>query len=206
MNSSSLSHWIAFSGNQRVSSGTPYQVASDVKRFIDLQADQSILIFDAETSEPVEMDFRGNLQDILERLPVESKKETPNATKLPTSDKPAAGRPKLGVVAREVTLLPRHWEWLSTQPGGASVTLRKLVEHALRVAKETDISRQRQEATYRFMTAMAGNYPGFEEAARALFAGDIDQFKQITGNWPVDVRNHLFFLADALNVSREEKD
>ncbi|MFY0534142.1 DUF2239 family protein [Nannocystis pusilla] len=29
------------------------------------------------------------------------------------------GRPKLGVVSREVSLLPRHWEWLERQPSGS---------------------------------------------------------------------------------------
>ena len=87
----------------------------------------------------------------------------------------AAG-PKLGVVAREVTLLPRHWQWLGSQPGGASVAIRKLVEAARRANQEVDQRRQTQEAAYHFMSAMAGNLPNFEEASRALFANDRGRF------------------------------
>ena len=100
------------------------------------------------------------------------------------------GRPRLGVVAREITLLPRHWEWLASQPGGASVTLRRLVEAARAESAQADAIRQAREATYRFMTAMAGNEPGFEEASRALFAGNSAAFTRHTEAWPDDVRDH----------------
>ncbi len=101
------------------------------------------------------------------------------------------GRPRLGVVAREVTLLPRHWDWLNGQPGGASVALRKLVEEARRVNEGRDRLRRSQESAYRFMSAMAGNLPGFEEAARALFASDGVRFELLIRRWPKDVRNQL---------------
>lgn len=205
MNSSFRRHWIAFSGNRRISSGTSRMVVSDVKRFIDLNADQPVLIFDAKTSAVVEIDFRGSLSDVLDRLPAESRQETANVSSEQVPVK-AAGRPRLGVVAREVTLLPRHWEWLGDQPGGASVTLRKLVEHALRAAKKTDHSRKAREAAYQFMAAMAGNNPDFEEASRALFACDIARLKQIAEGWPHDVREHICFLADAINTVSEEND
>src|SRR3984957_11907417 len=100
------------------------------------------------------------------------------------------GRPKLGVVAREVTLLPRHWEWLATQPGGASVALRKLVEEARRTHADKDKIRKAQERAYHFMSAMAGDLPGFEEATRALFADNRSKFKETIGTWPVDVHDH----------------
>ena len=88
------------------------------------------------------------------------------------------GRPKLGVVAREITLLPRHWEWLAQQTGGASVAIRKLVDEARRATATTAIaSASAQEAAYRFMSAMAGNLPHFEEAIRALFADDPRRFE-----------------------------
>jgi hypothetical protein len=98
-------------------------------------------------------------------------------------------------VAREVTLLPRHWEWLATRPGGASVALRKLVEEARRTNKDKDRLRAAQEATYRFMSNMAGNEPGFEEAARALFAGDQEGFARHVELWPIDVANYSKKLA-----------
>jgi hypothetical protein len=93
-------------------------------------------------------------------------------------------------VAREVTLLPRHWDWLNQQPGGASVALRKLVEEARRVAAVRDRVRQAQEVAYRFLSVMAGNLPDFEEATRALFAADQTRFDALTETWPVDIRDH----------------
>lgn len=105
------------------------------------------------------------------------------------------GRPNLGVAAREVTLLPRLWEWLSSQPGGASVALRKLVEQARRANAGRDRIRQAQEAAYRFMSALAGNAPGFEEAARALFSGDVKRFHAVTQAWPPGVRSRLQMVA-----------
>ena len=105
------------------------------------------------------------------------------------------GRPRLGVVAREVTLLPRHWEWLGAQPGGASVALRKLVEAARRASGDLDRSRAARDAAYHFMSAMAGNLPGFEEASRALFADDRRQFVALIAGWPGDIRDHIVKLA-----------
>jgi len=106
-----------------------------------------------------------------------------------------AGRPRLGVVAREVTLLPRHWEWLSEQPGGASVTLRKLVEVArLSTVDEVRVRRAR-EACYRFTNTLAGDEPGCEEALRALFARDEEKVRAFTDEWPPDVRAHARRLA-----------
>ena len=105
------------------------------------------------------------------------------------------GRPKLGVVAREVTLLPRHWEWLSAQPGGASVALRKLVEEARRANGDRDRHRAARDAAYHFMSAMAGNLPDFEEASRALFADDRRRFTGLIAPWPADIRDHIVKLA-----------
>lgn len=107
------------------------------------------------------------------------------------------GRPKLGVVAREVTLLPRHWEWLADQPGGASAALRKLVERARRTGAAGDRRRRRLEAAYRFISAIAGDRPGFEAASRALFAGDRRRFQHLIRRWPVGVREHANRLVTA---------
>ena len=118
------------------------------------------------------------------------------------------GRPKLGVVAREVTLLPRHWEWLNAQPGGASVALRKLVEEARRANGDRDRQRAARDAAYHFMSAMAGNLAHFEEASRALFADDRRRFAGLIASWPADIRDHVVKLAyadhaeiDRLNIA-----
>jgi hypothetical protein len=175
-----MGHCIAFEGSNRIASGDLRDVALAAKEVADRGG--SVLIFADETSEVVEVDFRGTPEDVLDRL-------------IPPEPPRAPGRPRLGVVAREVTLLPRHWEWLNRQPGGASVALRKLVEEARRTSKEKDRVREAREAAYRFISAMAGNEPGFEEAARALFAGDRQRFELMAGGWPPDVRDHAKRLA-----------
>lgn len=187
---------IAFAGTTCIASGPVTDVACAVKQVIEGSADVTILIFDATTSEPVEIDFRGTADDVVARLGA-GEPETVPAPRSP-------GRPKLGVVAREVTLLPRHWEWLATQPGGASVTLRKLVESARKQSSAPDRKRAAQEATYRFALVMAGNEPGFEESMRALYAGDNSRFQTLTEAWPADVRSHARELAAEAFVSEGE--
>jgi hypothetical protein len=183
----------AFEGSRRIASGELRDVALKAKEVLDRGEYAPVLIFDEETAEPVDLDFRGTPADVVSRLqetaaaPAEADPEAPRR----------AGRPKLGVVAREVTLLPRHWDWLNGQPGGASVALRKLVEHARRANEGIDRIRRAREAAYRFMSAMAGNEPGFEEAARALFAGNRERFDQQVALWPGDVRDHAKRLAAA---------
>ena len=115
----------------------------------------------------------------------------------------AAGRPRLGVVAREVTLLPRHWEWLSVQPGGASAALRRLIDKARKDNKSADSRRAASERSYKFMSAIAGDQPQFEEAARALFAGDAVRFAGHVADWPPDVRTYLMQLAGAAFLADE---
>lgn len=181
----------AFDGDSLIASGELAHVAEKAKQVLDRNDKAAILIFDDSTGEVIEVDFRGTADDVLQRL----RKNDPS----PEQESPAPrgpGRPKLGVVAREVTLLPRHWDWLNSQPGGASVALRKLVEEARRVNGDRDQIRRSQESAYRFMSAMAGNQPGFEEATRALFAGDRENFEQHIASWPTDVRNHARKLAE----------
>jgi uncharacterized protein len=109
------------------------------------------------------------------------------------------GRPKLGVVPREITLLPRHWEWLGQQPGGASVTLRKLVDAARKGSTTQNGNRERIAAAYKFTSAIAGDFPLFEEAMRALFAKDFAKLESLTTNWPADIRNELLlYLQDVV--------
>jgi uncharacterized protein len=194
----------AFKGNQRVVSGNLLKVAGKVKEIIDQDEQASILIFDDVTSELVEVDFRGTMEDVLERLekpPAGVESVDASSDTDPRSQR-GPGRPKLGVVSREVTLLPRHWDWLNSQPGGASVALRKLVEEARRVNSGKDKVRHSQEAAYRFMSAMAGNFPGFEEATRALFAGDSERFNSWVAPWSIDIRDHARKLAEAAFQNR----
>src|SRR5258705_1465072 len=162
--------YIAFDGDRCIATGDLRDVARAAKETLDRHKDASILVFDGRTSGPIDIDFRGTIDDVLARLPKIA--GAPAAVDDAAQPAPRGpGRPKLGVVAREVTLLPRHLEWLNDQPGGASVALRKLVEEARRANAGRDRARRSREAAYRFMSVMAGNLPGFEEATRALFAG-----------------------------------
>ncbi len=185
---------IAFEGERVIESGPLAEVALAVKRAADRKGGHgTILVFDAVTSEPIELDLRGTMADLKRRIA--SRAAAPSEMPMPATARRAPGRPRLGVVAREVTLLPRHWEWLGTQPGGASVTLRRLVEQARQESGPRDRRRRAQESAYRFMIAMAGNLHGFEEATRALFAGDATRFDHLTDAWPADLRTHARSLA-----------
>jgi hypothetical protein len=185
--------YIAFEGDRRVALGDLHSVARAAKQVLDHNKDAAVLIFDGATGGPVDLDFRGNVDDVLARLPV-AREAAHAEPEQPASRGP--GRPKLGVVAREVTLLPRHWEWLAQQSGGASVAIRKLVEEARRSGEDKDRIRRGREAAYRFMSAMAGNQPHFEEATRALFAPDPVRFNTLIAGWPTDVRDHAAKLAE----------
>jgi uncharacterized protein len=169
----------AFAGIQKVAAGNLAEVALAIRE----RTGEPVLIFVDETGQQIDVDTRGTEAEIAARYGQ------------PEAAPRGPGRPKLGVEAHEVTLLPRHWEWLRAQPGGASVALRKLVEEARRTHAEADRVRQAQEAAYRFTSAMAGNEPGFEEAARALFARDGERFRLLTEAWPADVRDHARKLA-----------
>jgi uncharacterized protein len=189
MESGNRTSCTAFEGLRCIATGELTQVAIKTKKIIDRGEKGQILIFDDQSGEQIEVDFRGTAKDVLERLAEQIRASSPDR---PDEEAPRGpGRPKLGVVAREVTLLPRHWDWLGSQPGGASVALRKLVDEARRANEGRDRIRRSQEATYRFMSAIAGNLPGFEEATRALFAKDPKRFAEQIHGWPKDVRTHL---------------
>lgn len=183
---------VAFAGKKRLALAPLPEVVRAVKAAMAVAPDETVLLFDATTSMPVEVDWRGSVDDVLARLP---SAPAPQEQPAPAPAPRGPGRPKLGVVPREVTLLPRHWEWLATQPGGASVALRKLVEEARRANAAKDSHRQAQESAYRFMVAIAGNEPGFDDAARALFAGDHTALATHVAPWPTDIRDHLLMLA-----------
>jgi hypothetical protein len=185
----------AFVGHQRLASGPLAEVALAVMKASQKVAAEPIVIFDDANGRPIDLDLRGTGRDVVARLPLPAANSGTPADDIAAPEPRGRGRPKLGVVAREVTLLPRHWEWLGAQPGGASVALRKLVEEARRSSGARDRSRAATEAAYHFMSTMAGNLPGFEEASRALFADDRRRFGDLVAGWPGDIRDHTVKLA-----------
>ena len=182
----------AFAGNRRIASGELRHVALKAKQVFDSEPNQPILVFEDATGVVVELRLE---------LPAAELLRTLNAVPAEADEAPVPargpGRPRLGVVAREITLLPRHWDWLGAQPGGASVTLRRLLEDARKVSASADGERRRvaQEAAYRFMHALGGNLPDYQDATRALFAGNVARFEEVLARWPEDVREHASLLA-----------
>jgi uncharacterized protein len=185
----------AFMGYQRLTSGPLAEVALAVMKASKRLAAEPIVIFDDANGRAIDLDLRGTERDIVARLPQPPSNLEATADGLSAPEPRGRGRPRLGVVAREVTLLPRHWEWLGAQPGGASVALRKLVEEARRSSGDRDRSRAATDAAYHFMSAMAGNLPDFEEASRALFADDRRRLAALIAGWPDDIRDHIVKLA-----------
>jgi len=205
----------AFAEGRMLAAGPLVEVALAVKNAD--AADGFILTFDDATGEVVDLDLRGAKAEIIARLAApppapaatddrardRARGRARSAAAEPDGAEPDAtedgargrGRPKLGVVAREITLLPRHWDWLAAQPGGASATLRRLVENARRDGGADGRQRAAREAAYRFLSAVAGNLPGYEEALRALFAGDAAHFETQMADWPKDVRAYALRLA-----------
>ena len=180
--------YTVFLGARKLARGSLSEVAAQAKKRFDRDPSAELLIFEDETGRTLDLNLRGTLEQALGRLPRESDEDA-----VPRG----RGRPKLGVVAREVTLLPRHWDWLSSQPGGASVALRKLVDQARHTTGDSERVRLAQEGAYRFMSAMGGNLPNFEEASRALFAYDRRRFSELLAAWPEDIRDYAINLAFA---------
>lgn len=176
--------YAAFAGDRLVAAGDLAQMLTRTKAFLDRSGDSAVLIFEDQTGRQVDFDFRGTAGEVVAR-----------AAAATSPARGAVGRPRLGVVSREVSLLPHHWEWLEEQPNGISAALRRLVEAARKSDPGASQARRAMEAASRFMTAMAGDRPGYEEAARALFAGDGDGFARLVKRWPKDVREHVSRLA-----------
>jgi hypothetical protein len=178
--------YTAFLEGRRLASGPLHEVAVAVLRAQQAQPQGHALVFSNASGQSADLDLRGTEEAIAARYAVAA----------PTQAPKGRGRPKLGVVAREVTLLPEHWEWLSAQPGGASVALRKLVHEARRKGGERDRTRNARESAYQAMSTLAGDLAGFEEASRALFAGDHERLVAQMAAWPEDVRAYVLQLAE----------
>jgi hypothetical protein len=168
----------AFAGSRRVATGPLAAVLRKAKPLVDRSDGEPVLFFEDDTGRQVDFDFRGTADEVVARA-------------TPAAAPPGPGRPKLGVVSREVSLLERHWAWLEAQPQGISAALRRLVDEARKLDPEKESARRAIEATSRVMTALAGNRRGFEEASRALFARDQKRFEAIIRRWPKDVSAHL---------------
>jgi uncharacterized protein len=175
--------YTAFAGHRRLATGSAAEIAVAVRERL---LDEEVLIFDDETGNQIDLDLRGSIEEIARRYAMPGENGAGKRT--------GPGRPRLGVVSREVSLLPRHWEWLAAQPGGASASIRRLVEAARRDTAGEELVRAAKDAAYRFMHAMAGDLTGFEEASRALFAGDFAKLDEIIQPCPGDVRDHLRLL------------
>lgn len=180
-------YYTAFRGEKRVAKGPLEKIALELKKKYEADKTATFLVFDDESGRTLDfLDLSGSDEQVLQRIQVFLPREESKGS--------GPGRPKLGVVAREVSLLPRHWEWLAQQPGGASVTLRKLVEEKSKSA--TGSSREAQEAAYRFLSVAAGNLPGYEEALRALYAKKKSAFEEKIGEWPRDIREQARKMAE----------
>jgi len=166
---------IAFAGTRQIAAGALSDVLPVLKQRFDENRADTVLVFEVESGRQVDFDLRGSLEEVLLRA-------------LPAPGK-GPGRPRLGVLSREVSLLPRHWDWLEEQPSGASAALRRLVEQAIKHEPGKERARRLRAATSRFLTSMAGDRPNFEEACRALFAGDTESFERLVDKWPKDIRD-----------------
>lgn len=181
--------YTAFLSNRRLAHGSLAEVAVAVRQ---AESPVPVLIFDDVTGRQLDVDTRGSDDDIRARY-------------APPPEVPRGrGRPKLGVVPREVTLLPRHWDWLNAQKGGASVTLRRLVDEARRAGGDKRLVKAAHERAYHFAYAIAGNFTNYEEATRALFANDRERFSQLTLGWPPDIRDHAIALGFTLPAAENE--
>jgi uncharacterized protein len=178
--------YTAFLAGRRLTTGPLHEVAVAVLRAQQVQPEGNPLIFSDASGQSADLDLRGGEDAVAARYTVAA----------PTAAPRGRGRPRLGEVAREVTLLPEHWDWLAAQTGGASVTLRKLVHEARRSGGERGRSRQARDRAYHAMSTLAGDLAGFEEASRALFAGDHERLVAQMATWPEDVRAYVLRLAE----------
>jgi hypothetical protein len=185
--------YTAFENFEILTWGGLEEVAIDVRKRLKAHPSASIFIFSDSTGKEMDLDFSGTEKEMLSRLKVYASTD-------PTSS-PGPGRPKLGVVSREVSLLPQHWEWCSMQEGGASAAIRRLVEEKTKAPMSAkDKTKHAQEVAYRFLSAIAGNLPNFEDAIRFLYRRDKKKFKELIADWPADLVTHTMNLTEAAFV------
>lgn len=187
-----------FNQEKQIASGS---VMAVIEILLTFNNATSYLVFNDQNGTVIEIDLRGTAQEIyakvIETYPAlkEVATSTTDHSEIIKAEEKTTtrgrGRPKLGVIAKEVTLLPRHWEWLSEQPSGASATLRRLIEDAKKKYAAQDLLQKRQTRTYQFMMATAGNLPLYEDALRALFADDLTTLSQCIATWPIDIRHYI---------------
>ncbi|MBL7689782.1 MAG: DUF2239 family protein [Bdellovibrionaceae bacterium] len=183
--------YTAFEGSKLLVRGPLDKVVLKSKHRLEKSPEASILIFSDSTGRTIDFNFHGSEDDVLKRLEIYVSGEEAKSANGP-------GRPKLGVVSREVSLLPRHWEWLANQTGGASATLRKLIESEQKKSAGGLSLKQAQERVYKFMSVLAGDLEGYEEALRALYRKDVDSFQTHIKSWPRDVKTHTLTLAASI--------
>lgn len=201
----SANTYAAFAGDGLIAAGDLVTTVRGVKERLDAGESRTVLVFEDQTGSQIDFDWRGKPDEVIERLarhPMFKRRAADEESPAPAQRGP--GRPRLGVVCREVSLLPRHWQWLGDQKGGASAALRRLVDEARKRGDGAQRARLAWEAAGRFMWAMAGDLRGFEEASRALYARDVDRLAAITASWPADIRSHVDRLVEHASVLEHE--
>jgi uncharacterized protein len=194
----------AFAGTELIAGGDIKTTVLGVKARLDAGEARTVIVFEDQTGLQIDFDLRGGEQQVVDRLTGHPHFAVKAEGEEGVPDRRGPGRPRLGVVSREVSLLPRHWEWLASQKGGASAALRRLIDQARKRGESADRARQALDAAGKFMWAMAGNLPGFEEASRALYAGGGERLAALAAGWPADVRDHALRLATlAADLARE---
>jgi hypothetical protein len=204
--------FIAFEGETLIADGNQLEVALRLKKQGAEPALRrgEVLIFAGADGRQIDLHLSGSESDIERRYGGATESAAPivgigGKAAAAGAEKKTRGRPKLGVIGREVTLLPRHWAWLDTQRGGASATLRRLVDAERKASVDSDYRRASQDRANRFMSAMAGDLKGFEEATRALYAGNREGFESASASWAHDIRHiAMSMAADAFSVSGEQ--
>lgn len=189
-------NYTVFDGFKMISQGSLEEIAIAAKKYSHKNKDSSLLIFSDYSGKQMDLNLSGSEKEVIERLSVFKALE-------PSLDPTGPGRPKIGVKAREVSLLPMHWEWLSNQSGGSSAAIRRLVDEKIIITSSKEKIKKTQEVIYNFLNAIAGDLPKFEDAIRYLYRLDEKNFKEIVATWPKDLKKHTLNLSDNLFIDQK---